>query len=71
MGISGLKTFNQAQFLCWAKGFNTRNIIYIPAFESLGLAFLSRWVLGGALNLIEGFETTFKNPSCSPLSCGG
>jgi hypothetical protein len=34
---SGLKTSPQAQFLCWAKGFNTRNIKYIPAFESLGL----------------------------------
>jgi hypothetical protein len=26
----------QAQFLCWTEGFNTRNITYIPAFESLG-----------------------------------
>jgi len=33
---SGFKTFNQAQFLCWAEGFNTRNIKYIPALESLG-----------------------------------
>jgi hypothetical protein len=26
---------SQAQFLCWTEGFNTRNIKYIPAFESL------------------------------------
>jgi len=32
---SGFKTSPQAQFLCWAEGFNTRNITYIPAFESL------------------------------------
>jgi hypothetical protein len=24
------------KFLCWAEGFNTRNIKYIPVFESLG-----------------------------------
>jgi hypothetical protein len=23
------------KFLCWTEGFNTRNIKYIPAFESL------------------------------------
>ncbi len=33
---SGYKTSPQAQFLCWTEGFNTRNIMYIPAFESLG-----------------------------------
>ena len=32
---SGFKTSPKAQFLCWAEGFNTRNIKYIPAFESL------------------------------------
>ena len=32
---SGFKTSPQAQFLCWAEGFNTRNIKYIPAFEPL------------------------------------
>ena len=32
---SGFKTSPQAQFLCWAEGFNTQNITYIPAFESL------------------------------------
>jgi len=33
---SGFKTSSQAQFLCWTEGFNTRNIKYIPVFESLG-----------------------------------
>jgi len=33
---SGFKSSPQAQFLCWGEGFNTRNIAYIPAFESLG-----------------------------------
>jgi hypothetical protein len=33
--ISGFKTSPQAQFLCWTEGFNTRNITYIPALESL------------------------------------
>ncbi|MGD9278587.1 MAG: hypothetical protein PVG37_08380, partial [Desulfobacterales bacterium] len=32
---SGFKTSPQAQFLCWTEGFNTQNIKYIPAFESL------------------------------------
>jgi hypothetical protein len=32
---SGFKTSSQAQFLCWADGFNTRNIKYIPALEFL------------------------------------
>jgi hypothetical protein len=31
----GFKTSPQAQFLCWAEGFNTRNIKYIPVVESL------------------------------------
>ena len=38
MSISGFKTSPQAQFLYWTEGFNTRNIKYIPAFESLGRA---------------------------------
>ena len=33
---SGFKTSPKAQFLCWTEGFNTRNIKYIPVFESLG-----------------------------------
>jgi hypothetical protein len=33
---SGFKTSLQAQFLCWTEGFNTRNIKYIPALESIG-----------------------------------
>jgi hypothetical protein len=32
---SDFKTSPQAQFLCWIEGFNTRNIKYIPAVESL------------------------------------
>jgi hypothetical protein len=35
MSRSGFKTSPQAQFLCWTEGFNTRNIKYIPALESL------------------------------------
>jgi hypothetical protein len=32
---SGFKTSSQAQFLYWTEGFNTRNIKYISALESL------------------------------------
>jgi hypothetical protein len=65
---SGFKTSPQAQFLCWTEGFNTRNIKYIPVFESLGPAFLSRWVLRGTLNLIEGFETTSNQLSACMIT---
>ncbi len=58
---SGFKTSPQAQFLCWTEGFNTRNIKYIPVFESLGPAF-------GTLNLIEGFETTSNQLSACMIT---
>jgi len=41
---SGLKTSPQAQFLCWTEEFNTRNIKYIPVFESLGPPWLWTWL---------------------------
>ncbi len=48
------------KLLRWVEVFNTRNIRYIPAFESLGPPFYPAGFKRGTLNLIEGFETTSK-----------